>query len=99
MPKQQESYIRMVEAERTGRKTKVWEVRTNDGEDTLLGEVRWFGRWRGYAFFPESLTIYEQRCLRAIADFVETKSQSHRKGWSKKQPKSALDRVLGDAGP
>ena len=44
-----------------------------------LGEVKWFGRWRGYAFFPELYTIYEQKCMREIADFIEAQTKEHRR--------------------
>lgn len=36
---------------REGDKTNVWLVMTADRAHNL-GEVKWFGRWRGYAFFP-----------------------------------------------
>jgi len=93
----QESYIRIEldEGASKGRKTSVWRVLAND-DDTLLGEIRWFGRWRGYAFFPEATTLFEQKCLREIADFVESKSKDHRKGWRRGAGRTALDRVMGD---
>jgi hypothetical protein len=91
-----QSYIRIEldEAASEGRKTSVWRVIANEG-DTLLGEVKWFGRWRGYAFHPESWTVFEQKCLREIAEFVESKSKAHRKGWGRKG-QTALDRVMED---
>ncbi len=55
---------------REGQKTERWNIETKEDED-LLGEVRWFGRWRRYAFFPASLCVFEQTCLREIADFIE----------------------------
>ena len=33
-------------------KTKRFEV-ISKLHDVLLGEIKWFGRWRQYAFFPE----------------------------------------------
>jgi hypothetical protein len=44
----------------------------------MLGEVRWFGRWRCYAFYPEPDTLYERQCLRDIADFCEARTREHR---------------------
>lgn len=58
-------------------KTSRFSVRAKDG-GALLGEVRWFGRWRKYAFFPEELAVFEQDCLRTIADFCEAQSKEHR---------------------
>ena len=42
------------------RKTKVWEVATKRDKETneetynALGEIKWYGAWRRYAFFPEA---------------------------------------------
>ena len=96
---EQESYIEFVENDPGKRKTKIWQVRSKE-EGYFLGEVRWFGRWRGYEFYPYTDTIYEQRCLRGIAEFVESKSKAHRKGWRRKgqQPKSAWDRLTDESG-
>ena len=56
-------------------KTSVWNVVTKQGD--LLGQVKWFGRWRQYSFFPEFQTIYERQCLRIIADFCEEQTRLH----------------------
>ena len=64
-------------------KTRIWKVLSND--DDSLGEVRWYGRWRKYAFHPEIFTVYEQDCLRKIADFCENESKKLRKSWGRKK--------------
>ena len=51
-------------------KTSVWNVLSKEGGETL-GQVRWYGRWRKYAFFPRPNTLYENDCLRDIAGFIE----------------------------
>jgi hypothetical protein len=51
-------------------KTQVWDVKTKD-ESIPLGQIKWFGRWRKYAFFPFEDTVYENICLRDIAEFIE----------------------------
>jgi len=71
----EDTYIRMVQIRDTG-KTLVWSVEAKEG-GAKLGEVRWFGRWRGYAFFPLD-AIFEHKCLRDIADFVEMQTKAHR---------------------
>lgn len=58
-------------------KTSVWIVRSSEGGD-LLGEIRWFARWRKYAFFPALHTVFEQDCLRDIAKFIEDETMAHR---------------------
>ena len=73
-------FIRFVEqpgaAPKSG-KTKVWLVETSDGRHDL-GVVSWFGRWRGYAFHPHPETVFERRCLRRIADFIEERNDEQR---------------------
>jgi hypothetical protein len=59
-------------------KTKVWTVVTFSDE-TILGRIAWFGRWRCYCFFAESDTIFEKTCLRDIADFCEKQTKLKRK--------------------
>ncbi len=69
-------WIRFDLLDSTG-KTNRWQVVTLDGS-IVLGSVHWFGRWRGYAFFPLIDTVFERRCLRDIADFCEQKTKEHR---------------------
>lgn len=60
------SYLRFVERPPAeGRKTKtVSVIATRDS--ALLGEIKWFGRWRQYAFFPYHDTIFNPDCLDSI---------------------------------
>lgn len=66
------------------RKTHVYRVETladfveAESERVILGTVKWFGRWRGYAFFPGMQTVYEPTCLREIADFCADVTTAHR---------------------
>ena len=57
-------------------KTKVWAVCSKDGG--IIGRVSWYGPWRKYCFFPQPDTVYEQICLREIAQFCERETQKHR---------------------
>jgi hypothetical protein len=57
-------------------RTRLYVVRAKGGEG--LGEVRWFGRWSQYAFFPFGGTVFEQDCLRDIATFCEQRTKEHR---------------------
>ena len=59
-------------------KTQIWKVYF---DEVLLGQVKWFGRWRKYAFYPLAFTLYEQDCLRNIADFCEKESKKLRQQW------------------
>ena len=65
-------------------KTKGWHVRTKDGR-TLLGYVFWHAPWRKYVFAPAADTIFEQDCLRDIADFVQFQTIEHRNNKRQRQ--------------
>lgn len=60
-------------------KTSVWNIAAKDG-GVILGSVFWYGPWRRYVFGPTADydTVYEQRCLRDIADFVEARMKEHK---------------------
>ena len=58
-------------------KTGVWDVVTKD-KRILLGQVRWYGRWKKYAFMPESgLIVLEQTGLKEIMIFLEIRTRNH----------------------
>ena len=59
------------------KKTNIWAIRSTQGDDRL-GFVKWHGPWRKYAFFPEPNCLFEEDCLRDIADFVEGATWSHK---------------------
>ena len=69
-------WIKFVESSFKSAKTKRWAVCTD--RDGAIGWIRWHGRWRKYAFFPNGCTVYEQDCLRDIAEFIESETKEHK---------------------
>lgn len=59
-------------------KTKIFQVVAKDG-NVPLGRVSFFGRWRKYIFEPNNETLYEQTCLREIAEFIEGETKEQRR--------------------
>jgi len=59
-------------------KTKKFNVLTKDTTPIKLGEVKWFGRWRQYSFFPEPSTVFEKQCLGNIIDFINSLMQERK---------------------
>ena len=59
-----------------GMKTAIWLVLDKAGG--VLGQVKWFGRWRKYSFFPMPDCVFEGTCLREIARFIEDQTRAHR---------------------
>ena len=73
-------YIQFVEDDLPKLKTRRWRVESIfDALRSNLGYVKWFGRWRCYAFFPFRESIFEKQCLRDIAQFCEEQTKLHRK--------------------
>ena len=58
-------------------KTKTWWV-ANKHSDICIGNIGWFAAWRKYGFFPEEDMVFEEDCLRDIADFIENKTKEHK---------------------
>lgn len=51
-------------------KTQVFWLHSKDG-DFFLGEVKWHGAWRKYAFFPARDTLFKKQCLTDIVTFLD----------------------------
>lgn len=80
-----EKWIRFVDEGATpSGKTRVFRVEATanhvEGEDgdVILGTVKWFSRWRRYAFFPSAETVFEPTCLHDIANFCVDQSAAKR---------------------
>ena len=44
----------------------IWSARHGD----KLGEIRWMGRWRQYAFYPATGTIWNPACMVAVSEQI-----------------------------
>lgn len=63
-------YITFAERPSASGKTKIVSVCSKRSGD-LLGEIRWFGRWRQYCFYPEQATIFNRGCMHDIITYIE----------------------------
>jgi hypothetical protein len=64
-------------------KTRIWRVMPIGASDVskpgaLLGHVSWYSGWRKYVFAPNVNTVFEQDCLRDLADFCERVTKEHK---------------------
>ena len=46
-------------------------VRAGRDFSIRLGIIKWFGRWRQYAFFPEKDTVFNVGCLSDIQAYIK----------------------------
>lgn len=51
-------------------KTSVYGIFSRKHGDKL-GEVRWWGKWRQYCFFPAHDTVFNRDCIGTIQAFLE----------------------------
>lgn len=60
-------------------KTKVFQVMSKCSE-IRLGIIKWFPKWRHYCFFPtmEEETVYSDRCLLSISEFITELNKEHK---------------------
>ena len=73
------SYIRFeMNPQDARKKTLTWTVYTLD-EWLQLGQVKWYAPWRKYCFFPASVTVWEEKCLNEISDFIFTHTEAHKR--------------------
>lgn len=58
--------------------TDRWAVLPKEDDPIAIGMVSWYPSWRKYVFSPKANTVFEEDCLRDIADFCEAKTKEHR---------------------
>lgn len=57
-----------------------WIYNCYSNEDEYLGQVKYYARWRQYAYYPTVGTVYEKTCLTDIAEFCRALSVRQRAG-------------------
>ena len=58
-------------------KTHIWSVQTIES-GLEIGIIKWRPSWRKYSFFPDNETVFEEDCLRDIADFISEETRKHK---------------------
>lgn len=53
----------------SNKKTKTWAVCVKNDVPFAIGQIKWYGPWRQYCFFPNSNTIWNAECLEDVANF------------------------------
>jgi hypothetical protein len=64
----------------------VWWVVSKYDPEMQLGWIERISKWRKYSFFPKADTVYEQVCLREIAEFCETATAKHKENSESRVP-------------
>jgi hypothetical protein len=62
-------YLNFVEFQLPSKKTKNINVVSKNSR-LAIGEIKWYGPWRQYTFFPEPDTIWNVDCLNSINEVI-----------------------------
>jgi hypothetical protein len=67
-------------------KTNVFSV-ISKSSDIELGKIKWHPAWRHYCFFPttEEETVYSDRCLLSISEFLTEMNNLHKEKQTKEK--------------
>lgn len=64
-------FLYILKTELPKRKTPIYNLFSKYNPGVKLGEIKWFGAWRKYCFYPESDTIFDNKCLNYIIEFLD----------------------------
>lgn len=79
MPEKLEGkYMRAkIEPLENGKKTRSYRV-LEVSTGYTLGWLKWFGRWRGYCFFPVTGTVFDGGCLAQLDAWISELDGAYR---------------------
>jgi hypothetical protein len=52
------------------RKTPIYEIYSKLS-NTLIGEIKWYGAWRQFCFFPVENTVWDTKCLTSLTNYIQ----------------------------
>lgn len=59
------------------RKTAVFDVRSRRS-GSVLGQIKWYGSWRQYTFWPSPNTVWNRGCLQDINRYIQVQMDARR---------------------
>ncbi len=51
--------------------TFIYQVRSKENPNVLLGEIKWYPAFRCYSFYPQPHCVFETKCMEDIIAFIE----------------------------
>lgn len=63
-------YLNFTSSSNESGKTEV-AIITNVITGTELGQIRWYGPWRKYCFYPKSDIVFDVGCLGEVIDQIQ----------------------------
>ena len=81
MPEMSSKYMTVRPLAQEGaRSTMKWAV-VNVASGATLGEIKWYGAWRQYCFFPARDTVFSAGCMTDLAAFLEGATEGQHAKW------------------
>lgn len=72
-------YFSIIKEKLDGRKTPILHICSKLSNDEI-GIIKWYGAWRKFCFFPNPDTIWDEKCLTKLNNFLI----QYNKDWRKK---------------
>ncbi len=63
------------------RKTPIVNVYSST-QDNLLGQIKFYGAWRCWTFYPNENTIFDHKCLHEIQEELDRRNKEIRHEWA-----------------
>lgn len=61
-------YFYITEEILPNRKTPIYNIINNN--NLKIGQIRWYGPWRKFCFYPDSDTIWDNKCLQDVLNII-----------------------------
>jgi len=58
-------------------KTEIWNVISKSSE-FILGQIKWYGPWRQYCFYPSPHCVFNNGCMSDIQAFIKVLQDKRR---------------------
>lgn len=65
-------YIFCIKINLESRKTPIYNLFSREDRNIYLGEIKWCNRWRKYCFYSVSDSIFDEKCLTEIINFLNS---------------------------
>lgn len=62
------NYFYITEEILPNRKTPIYNIINNN--NLKIGQIRWYGPWRKFCFYPDSDTIWDNNCLQDVLNII-----------------------------
>jgi hypothetical protein len=70
------------------KKTKRFTIKSKSS-GVYLAEIRWYGPWRQYCFFPKPETIFNVTCMGDISNFIRQLMEERKRDAAVNPPRGA----------